>query len=102
MGGYGFVEFTDPIYASVCMDVCNGKKFNGRPIKVDQGKKKDVEDLVFIKKNKKLKMTMITIRKNLRQIKMELHFLVIMTTWNLTLYSLGSQQIAMMKMMEYF
>jgi len=51
--GYGFVEFTDPIYASVCMDVCNGKKFNGRPIKVDQGKKKDVEDLVFIKKNKK-------------------------------------------------
>mmetsp|Transcript_1246 Transcript_1246/g.1417 ORF Transcript_1246/g.1417 Transcript_1246/m.1417 type:complete len:309 (-) Transcript_1246:31-957(-) len=51
--GYGFVEFTDPIYASVCMDVCNGKKFNGRPIKVDQGKKKDVEDQVFIKKNKK-------------------------------------------------
>jgi len=51
--GYGFVEFTDPIYASVCMDVCNGKKLNGRPIKVDQGKKKDVEDQVFIKKNKK-------------------------------------------------
>jgi len=24
--GYGFVEFTDPIYATVCMDVCNGKK----------------------------------------------------------------------------
>lgn len=51
--GYGFVEFTDPIYASVCMDVCNGKKLNGRPIRVDQGKKKDAEDQVFIKKKKK-------------------------------------------------
>lgn len=51
--GYGFVEFTDPIYATVCMDVCNGKKLNGRPIKVSQGKKKDEEDQVFIKKKRK-------------------------------------------------
>lgn len=42
--GYGFVEFTDPIYATVCMEVCNGKKLNGRPIRVDQGKKKDAEN----------------------------------------------------------
>lgn len=51
--GYGFIEFTDPIYATVCMDVCNGKKLNGRPIKVSQGKKKDEEDQVYIKKNRK-------------------------------------------------
>jgi len=51
--GYGFVEFTDPIYASVCMDVCNGKKLNGRPIKVSQGKKKDEDDQLFIEKQRK-------------------------------------------------
>eukprot|EP00531_Pseudo-nitzschia_arenysensis_P002625 CAMPEP_0116136544 /NCGR_PEP_ID=MMETSP0329-20121206/11780_1 /TAXON_ID=697910 /ORGANISM="Pseudo-nitzschia arenysensis, Strain B593" /LENGTH=295 /DNA_ID=CAMNT_0003631417 /DNA_START=46 /DNA_END=933 /DNA_ORIENTATION=- len=51
--GYGFLEFTDPIYATVCMDVCNGKMLNGRPIKVSQGKKKDEEDQVFIKKKRK-------------------------------------------------
>mmetsp|Transcript_27714 Transcript_27714/g.59232 ORF Transcript_27714/g.59232 Transcript_27714/m.59232 type:complete len:290 (-) Transcript_27714:52-921(-) len=51
--GYGFVEFTDPIYATICMDVCNGKKLNGRPIKVSQGKKKDEEAEVFVKDNRK-------------------------------------------------
>jgi RNA recognition motif-containing protein len=51
--GYGFLEFTDPIYATVCMDVCNGKDLNGRPIKVSQGKKKDEEDLVYLEKQRK-------------------------------------------------
>ena len=51
--GYGFVEFTDPIYATVCMEVCNGKKLNGRPIRIDQGKKKDVDDQVSFNKKKK-------------------------------------------------
>jgi len=51
--GYGFLEFTDPIYATVCMDVCNGKKLNGRPIKVSQGKKRDEEDAVYISKERK-------------------------------------------------
>ena len=35
------------------MDVCNGKKLNGRPIKVSQGKKKDEEAEVFVKDNRK-------------------------------------------------
>jgi RNA recognition motif-containing protein len=53
--GYGFVEFTDPIYATVCMDVCNGKKLNGRQVRIDQGKKKDSEEhqLFLDKKRKK-------------------------------------------------
>ena len=51
--GYGFLEFTDPIYATVCMDVCNGKKLNGRPIRVSQGKKKDEVDQVFVEKKRK-------------------------------------------------
>ncbi len=50
--GFGFVEFTDPIFATVCMDVCYGKKLNGRPIRVDQGKKKDAEDQIFVNKKK--------------------------------------------------
>ena len=53
--GYGFVEFTDPIYATVCMDVCNGKKLNGRQVRLDRGKKKDSEEhqLFLDKKRKK-------------------------------------------------
>jgi RNA recognition motif-containing protein len=50
--GYGFVEFTDPIFATVCMDVCQGKVLNGRPVKISQGKKKDQEDQVFLKKKR--------------------------------------------------
>lgn len=55
--GYGFVEFTDPIYATVCIDVCNGKKLNGRPVKVSQGKKKDETDQVYVKKSEKEQKT---------------------------------------------
>lgn len=45
--GYGFIEFTDPIFATVCLDVCNGKKLDGRAIKVSQGKKKDEENKIL-------------------------------------------------------
>jgi RNA recognition motif-containing protein len=50
--GYGFVVFTDPIYATVAMEVVNGKLFDGRPVTVDQGKKKDQENLVYLKKKR--------------------------------------------------
>lgn len=53
--GYGFLEFTDPIFATVCMDVCNGKKLDGRPIKVSQGKKKDENEGLYT--NRKVKNT---------------------------------------------
>lgn len=51
--GYGFVQFIDPIYATVCMDVVNGKTLDGRPLSVSQGKKKDDENEVYLKKKKK-------------------------------------------------
>jgi RNA recognition motif-containing protein len=51
--GFGFVEFTDPIFATICMDVCNGKMFNGRTVTVSQGKKKDQENELYLIKNKK-------------------------------------------------
>ncbi|VEU41830.1 unnamed protein product [Pseudo-nitzschia multistriata] len=51
--GYGFIEFTDPIFATVCMDVCDGKMLNGRPVKISQGKKRDKEDQVFVNKKRK-------------------------------------------------
>ena len=45
--------FIDPIYATVCMDVCNGKTMDGRPLSVSQGKKKEDENQLYLKKNKK-------------------------------------------------
>lgn len=51
--GYGFVEFTDPIFATVCMDVVNGQKLNGRPVTVSQGRKKDQDQQLYIKKKRK-------------------------------------------------
>ena len=50
--GFGFMVFTDPIYATVCMDVCNGKTLDGRQVSVSQGKKKDQENQLYIKKKK--------------------------------------------------
>ena len=51
--GYGFVQFIDPIYATVCMDVCNGKTMDGRQLSVSQGKKKEDENQLYLKRNKK-------------------------------------------------
>jgi len=51
--GFGFMVFSDPIYATVCMEVCSGKKLDGRPLSVSQGKKKDQENQLYIKKKKK-------------------------------------------------
>jgi RNA recognition motif-containing protein len=50
--GYGFVVFTDPIFATVAMEVVNGKLMDGRPVTVDQGKKKEQENLVYLKKKR--------------------------------------------------
>jgi len=51
--GYGFVVFTDPIFATVCMEVVNGKMLDGRGLTVSQGKKKDQENQLYLKKNRK-------------------------------------------------
>lgn len=51
--GYGFVVFTDPIYATVCMEVVNGKTLGDRVVTVDQGKKKDQDNQLYLKKKRK-------------------------------------------------
>lgn len=51
--GYGFVVFSDPIFASVAMEVVNGKLLEGRPVTVDQGKKKEQDNPVYLKKKRK-------------------------------------------------
>ena len=51
--GYGFIMFTDPIYATVCMEVVHNKVLDGRHVTVSQGKKKDQDNILFIKKKKK-------------------------------------------------
>lgn len=55
--GYGFIVFTDPIYASVCMEVVSGKMIDGRAVTVSQGKKKDQENQVYLKKKRKDPLT---------------------------------------------
>ena len=51
--GYGFIVFTEPIYATVCMDKCNGLMWDGRVITVNQGVKKEQEQQLWLKKKKK-------------------------------------------------
>lgn len=48
--GYGFIIFSDPIYATVCIEECSGKMLDGRVISVSQGKKKDQDNVIYIKK----------------------------------------------------
>ena len=55
--GFGFIEFTDPIYATVCIETCEGKVLGGREILVNQGKKKDADPAVYIKEKKAKKET---------------------------------------------
>lgn len=38
--GYAFVEFADPIYATLCIDKCDNKDFHGRMVSVAQGVRK--------------------------------------------------------------
>mmetsp|Transcript_18335 Transcript_18335/g.30422 ORF Transcript_18335/g.30422 Transcript_18335/m.30422 type:complete len:311 (-) Transcript_18335:98-1030(-) len=51
--GYGFVIFSDPMFATCAMEFCNGKKLKGRILTLNQGQKKLDENLLYIKKNKK-------------------------------------------------
>lgn len=51
--GYGFVIFTDPMFATCAMEFCKNKKLNGRILTLDQGKKKIDPNTLYVKKNKK-------------------------------------------------
>jgi RNA recognition motif-containing protein len=52
--GFAFCIFSDPIYATVCMEGLNGKMLEGRALSVSGGKKKDQESLIYVKKEKKI------------------------------------------------
>ena len=51
--GYGFVVFSDPMFATCAMEFCNNKKLMGRALSLNQGKKKMDENTLFIKKKNK-------------------------------------------------
>lgn len=51
--GYGFVQFTDPMFATCAIEYCSNKMMNGRILTFNQGKKKVDPNVLFIKKNKK-------------------------------------------------
>ena len=55
--GYAFVDFTEAIYGTVCIDTCNNQDFGGRAVRVDQGKKKPDETAVYLQKKKKKAVT---------------------------------------------
>ena len=50
--GYGFVVFTEAIYATVCIDKCNGRMWDDRVVTVNQGVKKEQEQQLWLKKKK--------------------------------------------------
>jgi RNA recognition motif-containing protein len=50
--GYGFALFTDPMFATSAMEVCNGRQLLGRPLKLSQGQKKQDLNALYIKKKK--------------------------------------------------
>lgn len=51
--GYGFAVFTEAIYATVCIEKCNGLMWQGRAITVNQGVKKEQEQQLWLKKKKR-------------------------------------------------
>jgi len=51
--GYGFAVFTEAIYATVCIEKCNGLMWEGRAISVNQGVKKEQEQQLWLKKKNK-------------------------------------------------
>lgn len=55
--GYGFVVFTDPMFATVAIEKCHGKEMLGRNVTCAQGKKKPVESQVYIKTKKYIPTT---------------------------------------------
>jgi len=44
--GYGFIQFTEPIYATAAMEMIKNKMFMGRIINLRQGMKKDDEETI--------------------------------------------------------
>lgn len=55
--GYGFVIFTDPMFATVAIETCHGKELFGRNVTCSQGKKKQDEIQVYIKSKGKIPTT---------------------------------------------
>jgi RNA recognition motif-containing protein len=52
--GYGFVQFTSPIYATSAMELIRNKKLQGRVVRLDQGQKKPSPQLGVLLKKKKV------------------------------------------------
>ena len=50
--GYAFVVFTEAIYATVCMEKCQGVRWDGRLVSVNQGRRKKADEEVYVVKKK--------------------------------------------------
>lgn len=50
--GYGFVLFSDPMFATTAMEFCKNKNLNGRMLTLNQGQKKLDPNLLYVRKKK--------------------------------------------------
>jgi RNA recognition motif-containing protein len=46
--GYGFVDFIEPVFATVAMDKCHGSILQNRTLTVTQGRKKPNENILYV------------------------------------------------------
>lgn len=51
--GFGFVMFSDPIFATHAMETVKGKKLNGRVVNLNQGQKKVDPNVLYVQKHKR-------------------------------------------------
>lgn len=51
--GYGFVMFSDPIFASHAMEAVKGKTLDGRVVNLNQGQKKVDPNVLYVQKRKR-------------------------------------------------
>mmetsp|Transcript_6714 Transcript_6714/g.9820 ORF Transcript_6714/g.9820 Transcript_6714/m.9820 type:complete len:322 (-) Transcript_6714:952-1917(-) len=54
--GFGFAQFTSPIYATSAMEFIHGKKLKGRVVRLNQGQKKKPDSVYLVKKEKQMEI----------------------------------------------
>ena len=54
--GYGFAQFSSPLYATSAMEFIRGKTLQGRVVRLDQGKKKEAESVYLVKQKSEVQV----------------------------------------------
>ena len=54
--GYGFAVFSEPIYATVCLEKLNGKSYRGRSLRVEPGYKAAPDPQIYIEQKRQKRL----------------------------------------------